>query len=167
MDSAKDGERYRGRIHAPLQFQGLGHPDSPDAVHFQIYQVYVTTSDSLSIFHSCRCEWLGERVAQVDAKKVVENVLRNKPTVGWGPNAVFRFPLQGGTGAIWKKVAGLLPERRQSYKKKVVHVDADQKTVHLDDGSTIAYQKLLSTVPLDTMCGWVGKPEMAHGLRYS
>ena len=54
--------------------------------------------------HLMQCSWLGERVATVDAKKVVENVLKNEPSVGWGPNAVFRFPKEGGTGAIWKKV---------------------------------------------------------------
>jgi hypothetical protein len=32
---------------------------------------------------------------------------------GWGPNAVFRFPTSGGTGAIWKAVAKLLPEDKQ------------------------------------------------------
>ena len=31
----------------------------------------------------------------------------------WGPNAVFRFPLEGGTGAIWKGVSKLLPQDKQ------------------------------------------------------
>ena len=31
----------------------------------------------------------------------------------WGPNAVFRFPLEGGTGAIWKGVSKLLPQEKQ------------------------------------------------------
>lgn len=39
-----------------------------------------------------QCEWLGERVATVDAKKVIENVLLDKPSEGWGPNAVFPSP---------------------------------------------------------------------------
>lgn len=55
-----------------------------------------------------QCEWLGERVATVDAKGVIEKVLRNEPSEGWGPNAVFRFPQEGGTGGIWKKVMRLI-----------------------------------------------------------
>lgn len=34
--------------------------------------------------------WLGERVATVDAKKVIANVLKNTADGNWGPNAVFR-----------------------------------------------------------------------------
>jgi len=45
-----------------------------------------------------QCEWLGERVATVDVTRAITNVLHNKEDAGWGPNAVFRFPLEGGTG---------------------------------------------------------------------
>jgi len=51
-----------------------------------------------------QCSWLGERVATVDVTKAITNVLHKKEDAGWGPNAVFRFPVQGGTGSIWKKV---------------------------------------------------------------
>ena len=54
--------------------------------------------------------WLGERVATVDTNKAITNVLLKKEDAGWGPNATFRFPQNGGTGAIWKGVAKLLPQ---------------------------------------------------------
>jgi protoporphyrinogen oxidase len=114
-----------------------------------------------------QCSWLGERVATVDAKKVIANVLKNEPAAGWGPNAVFRFPREGGTGGIWKSVAKLLPQERQSYSKKIVNIDAENKVAHCEDGSKVMYNKLLSTASLDFMCDWVGKPEMAKGLNYS
>ena len=60
-----------------------------------------------------QCEWLGERVATVDINRAINNVILEKEDAGWGPNAVFRFPLEGGTGAIWKKVAKLLPNENQ------------------------------------------------------
>ncbi len=60
-----------------------------------------------------QCNWLGERVATVDVDRAISNVINNKEDAGWGPNAVFRFPTSGGTGAIWKGVAKLLPEERQ------------------------------------------------------
>lgn len=60
-----------------------------------------------------QCEWLGERVATVDVDRAITNVIHNKEDAGWGPNAVFRFPLEGGTGGIWKGVARLLPQDKQ------------------------------------------------------
>ena len=61
-----------------------------------------------------QCNWLGERVATVDVDRAITNVINNKEDAGWGPNAVFRFPTSGGTGAIWKGVAKLLPTERQA-----------------------------------------------------
>ena len=60
-----------------------------------------------------QCDWLGERVATVDVDRAITNVIHNREDAGWGPNAVFRFPKHGGTGAIWKSVAALLPPERQ------------------------------------------------------
>lgn len=59
-----------------------------------------------------QCDWLGERVATVDVRRAISNVLHGKEDAGWGPNAVFRFPLEGGTGGIWKAVASVLPQER-------------------------------------------------------
>ena len=37
-----------------------------------------------------QCDWLGERVATVDATRAIKNVIQGKEDAGWGPNAVFR-----------------------------------------------------------------------------
>lgn len=86
-----------------------------------------------------QCSWLGERVATANVAKVVENVLRNKEESGWGPNAVFRFPNEGGTGAIWKKVAAMLPAEKQRYNTSVTSIDPANKVLTLNDGSKIQY----------------------------
>lgn len=70
-----------------------------------------------------QCEWLGERVATVDAARAITNVIQGKEDAGWGPNAVFRFPLEGGTGAIWKAVAKLLPKDKQACLLHVIGLD--------------------------------------------
>jgi protoporphyrinogen oxidase len=122
-----------------------------------------------------QCSWLGERVATANVAKVVENVLRNREESGWGPNAVFRFPHEGGTGAIWKKVAKLLPQDKLRYGKKVATIDADNKKVTLTDGSVVSYNKLMSTIPLDLSLKMItGTPEevainaaLSDGLTYS
>ena len=114
-----------------------------------------------------QCEWLGERVATVDVDRAITNVIHNKEDAGWGPNAVFRFPTRGGTGAIWKGVAALLPEERQRYGAEATSIDAEGKVVTFADGRRIAYESLISTLPLDGTLRWLGKPELADGLTHS
>lgn len=114
-----------------------------------------------------QCEWLGERVATVDITRAISNVLHNKEDAGWGPNAVFRFPKQGGTGAIWKGVAALLPAENQLYKATVTAIDKDAKQVVLSDGQVLCYDSLISSMPLDVTLTWLGKQEWAQGLQHS
>lgn len=92
-----------------------------------------------------QCSWLGERVATANVARVVENVLRNREESGWGPNAVFRFPQRGGTGAIWSNVSTkLLPQDKQRFGAAghVVALDAAAKVVTTADGSRIRYKKV-------------------------
>lgn len=96
-----------------------------------------------------QCEWLGERVAAPSLKLVVNNVLHKKIAGNWGPNATFRFPARGGTGGIWKAVAKTLPQERFTYKTSVVRIEGKNKIAHLNDGSSIKYRTMLSTMPLD------------------
>lgn len=114
-----------------------------------------------------QCDWLGERVATVDVDRAIANVINNKEDAGWGPNAVFRFPREGGTGGIWKGVAALLPKERQSYGQTLVGLDQEKQIAKFADGRQIAYDALISTVPLDITLRWLGKPELADGLQHS
>ena len=79
--------------------------------------------------HEMQCKWLGERVATVDQKRVIANVIKNQPDAGWGPNAVFRFPKEGGTGGIWKRVGALLPQDKLKYNHRIVDIDVFEKKV--------------------------------------
>jgi len=94
-------------------------------------------------------EWMGERVAQVDVRRVINNLIHKKIETSWGPNATFRYPIHGGTGAIWKKVADCLPQDHMLYNAQVVRIDSKDKLVHLADGRKIRYENLISTMPLD------------------
>ena len=55
----------------------------------------------------------------------------------------------------------------QRYKQTVVNFDKDAKVVTLSTGAKIAYNSLLSTLPLDTTLRWLGKAEWADGLQHS
>jgi protoporphyrinogen oxidase len=81
-------------------------------------------------------------------------VVLNKTAGNWGPNATFRFPAEGGTGNIWIKVADTLPKKKTRFGKhgEVQLVDAENKRVLLGDGTTVNYQKLISTMSVDYLC---------------
>ena len=94
--------------------------------------------------------WIGERVSVVDIKRLLENVLYECDDAGWGPNSKFRFPLHGGTGEIYRRMAKLFPEKVNT-GKELVSVDAASRRVSFADGSGDTYDVLISTVPLDLL----------------
>lgn len=95
--------------------------------------------------------WMGERVATVDLRRVLENLVLRRDDCGWGPNARFRFPLRGGTGSIWRALSSRLPPDRLRLGCSVAHVSSAARTVTLANGEAVAYDYLLSTMPLDSL----------------
>ncbi|KAF2218202.1 hypothetical protein BDZ85DRAFT_117237 [Elsinoe ampelina] len=119
-----------------------------------------------------QCEWLGERVAAPDLKSVTKNVILQKTAGNWGPNATFRFPAEGGTGGIWIAVANTLPKEKTRFGAHgtVEKVDADKKVVTLKDGTTVKYEKLISTMSVDYLADAMADKELqdlTKGLYYS
>jgi len=98
-------------------------------------------------------EWVGERVATVDVKRVCKNIVMGTDDLGWGPNATFRFPVHGGTGGIWKSIADKIPHERQHYgaKQYVTSIDADKKVITFTGGHTVHYDYLISTMAFDDL----------------
>jgi protoporphyrinogen oxidase len=109
-----------------------------------------------------QCAWLGERVAAPDLKTVTTNVILQKTAGNWGPNATFRFPAHGGTGGIWIAVANTLPKENTRFgeKGKVTKVNPNAKIVTLQDGTTIGYDKLVSTMAVDALVEQIGDREL-------
>lgn len=95
--------------------------------------------------------WVGDRVPTVNLARIVENIVREKDDVAWGPNATFQFPKKGGTGAIWDALGKRLPADKVKLGKSLVAIDAAQKTVKFSDGSVDRYDALISTLPLTTL----------------
>jgi len=105
--------------------------------------------------HKMAYQWIGERVAVTDLKRVTENILYEKDDLSWGPNNTFQFPKRGGTGAIWNSVARLLGHEYIRLNSEVARVNAASKTVTLQSGESFQYENLLSTIPLDIFAGMV------------
>lgn len=98
--------------------------------------------------------WIGDRVATVDLPRVVENVRLHRDDVSWGPNNRFRFPRRGGTGAIWRTLGDRLAARHPSklqFGRRLVALDTAARRATFDDGAVIGYQRLLSSIALDTL----------------
>ena len=114
--------------------------------------------------------WIGERVSVPPIKQVLQAVCTNRDAVSWGPNAVFKFPLHGGTGGVWRAIGEQLPQEHISLSNRVQAIDPKTKTVVDQEGREIQYKHLISTIPLDALIrmapGVVDKPE-ADRLVYS
>ena len=94
--------------------------------------------------------WIGERVSVVDADRVIKNIVLGTDDVAWGPNNTFSFPLSGGTGAIYRRLAARFADRVR-LGDGAARLDATGKTLRTTSGETIAYTHLLSTMPLDRL----------------
>lgn len=94
--------------------------------------------------------WIAERVAVLDFERLLKNVLYQSDDVGWGPNSRFRFPLHGGTGEIYRRMAKLFPGKLH-FGKSLVEVDSVRRTVSFSDGTGDTFDCLVSTAPLDLL----------------
>src|SRR5271170_7140680 len=102
--------------------------------------------------------WMAERVSIVDFKRLLENVIYERDDVAWGPNNKFRFPLHGGTGEIYRRMARRFPDKVKS-GKQLASVDAASRRVSFSDGSGDTYEVLISTGPLDLLVGMLTPAE--------
>jgi len=96
-------------------------------------------------------QWIGERLAQVDPKRVERNIREQRDDRDWGPNRTFRFPRRGGTGEIWRRLAASLCARNTIYGRRLSRLEAGSRTVWFQDGSREEYDVLVSTIPVDLL----------------
>lgn len=106
--------------------------------------------------------WIGERVARVSVPQIIKNIILQQDDIGWGPNAQFRFPLKGGTGALWAALAKRMPKEKLVLGAEVVAVDPSRKSVTLKDGRVYTFDQMISTMPLNILVSCLqGEPELA------
>ncbi|MGH2786377.1 MAG: protoporphyrinogen/coproporphyrinogen oxidase [Actinomycetota bacterium] len=95
-------------------------------------------------------QWIGERVSVVDYRGAIRTIVFEEDDVAWGPNNLFMFPAEGGTGEIYRRLALLYTDRIHT-GRAIVAVDAEEKAVRFADGSEENYDHLVSTMPLDLL----------------
>ncbi len=101
-------------------------------------------------------KWVGERVAPVNLSRIIENYVYKRDDVAWGPNNKFRFPLHGGTGAIWRSVAASLPSDRLGLAQELIRIDLDKRKAFFESGSVIDYDTMITSVGLPQLCRIAG-----------
>jgi protoporphyrinogen oxidase len=101
--------------------------------------------------------WIADRVAVLDFKRLLENVLYERDDVGWGPNSKFKFPLYGGTGEIYRRIAKHFTEKVKT-GKQLTEIDPVRRQISFADGTGDNYDVLISTAPLDLFVQKMMKP---------
>ena len=102
--------------------------------------------------------WVRERIAVPDIHQMREAIHQSHDNVDWGPNKTFWYPLRGGTGETWRRLAGWLDKRRVQFGTTVVGIDLKSHEALSADGRVLRWDFLITTIPLDVFCG------LCHGL---
>jgi UDP-galactopyranose mutase len=114
--------------------------------------------------------WLGGRVPLPDLEEMIAGALQPVPPP-MGPNARFGYPLRGGFQAL---MDGFLPhlEGELRLNTAVTAVLPSRRELLLADGNRIAFEQLVSTIPLPRLISLIGLEapvdvrEAAAGLRH-
>lgn len=94
--------------------------------------------------------WIGERVSPINIPRILENIILEKDDVSWGPNNKFKFPLYGGTGAIWNN---MLPKLNGHVvlNKKITKLLWKEKKAVFNNAESEPYDILISSMPLNEL----------------
>lgn len=89
-------------------------------------------------------DWLGPRLYRGDLEQVLRGALEAEtPDLHYIGD--FRYPTDGGFVAYFKKFT---PLAEQAYGCRAVEIDMGQRTVRFDNGRTVGFGKLISSIPL-------------------
>jgi protoporphyrinogen oxidase len=100
--------------------------------------------------------WITERVAVPDPRRAWTNIDADLDQTDWGPNRTFWYPLHGGTGETWNRLARGLPEQRIMFNTAARQIDLLGHSLTLSNGRTLQWDALATTLPLDVFCGLCG-----------
>jgi len=152
---------YLGRDVAVKALTEMANPprSNPKTMADWIEQSFGKTLTELFFapFHELYTAGLWTHIAPQDAYKspvdfslVVQGAFDKTPPVGY--NTTFVYPIEG-----LNMLAQRMAERCQvHYGKKVVQVDVRRKEVHFADGSSVCYDRLISTLPLNRIMEMAG-----------
>jgi protoporphyrinogen oxidase len=109
-------------------------------------------------------EWIGERVAVLDIKRAIKNVVLGTDDFGWGPNNQFKYPLRGGTGEFYRRFEKPLAGHVK-LNKSLDFINIAKKEIRFKDGEVVKYDVLISAMPLDKLCNDVLNGEVPREIK--
>jgi len=92
--------------------------------------------------------WIAERVSKVELKEVTARLMADTDKTDWGPNVMFKYPLYGGTGEIFRKISFPLTPKIK-FNSGVIKIAPKHKKLYLSGGREDTYNILINTSPLD------------------
>lgn len=104
--------------------------------------------------------WTGRFVPRPSLQEVVRGAA-GLPPEGQGYNASFLYPKQGGIEALPRALAATLPERSVRCGIAPASIDLRARTAALPGGEALAFDALVSTIPLPRLvqlCGEAAPP---------
>ncbi len=96
-------------------------------------------------------DWIAERISIVNYEEAAMSVRYKEDNFDWGQNNTFLFPLNGGTGEIFRRLAGLLPKDKIIYSTEVLRIDLKNQIVGLSSGQEVHYDHLINTMPVNEL----------------
>ncbi len=106
--------------------------------------------------------WVGERVSIPSPAEALKSICLNQDQVSWGPNRRFRFPLRGGTGAIWKSLGARIPFANLKMSTRIESIDAARHLLRTNHGEELSYDTLINTAPLNRLTRMLSSGSLAQ-----
>jgi protoporphyrinogen oxidase len=146
------GAERRAREPATFEDFILRHLGAGIAEHFMVpYNVKLWTVHPREL----AADWTQRFVPKPTLEQVVRGVL-GLDTEPLGYNPTFLYPLRGGIETLPRALAARLDARRIRCGTRPTRIDLERHVVDLDDGTSLPFRRLISTIPLPELvrlCG--------------
>lgn len=103
-------------------------------------------------------DWIAERVPVPQVEEVLRGALE-PPKEKFGPNREFWYPQQGGIESLSLALAEQIPASNLRLSCSVRSIDPVAKVAVLDDGSSVGWDRLISTVPVPRLVELLVQPD--------
>lgn len=101
--------------------------------------------------------WVEQSISIVKLDGVLANIAQERRDTDWGANRIFRYPLRGGTGELWRRLSEHLHDHLH-LGKEVTAVNVKKRVIALADGTSRNYDVLINTMPLDRLMHMIHPP---------